>query len=308
MQTTVAHTSACQGLGLHTGRPVSLTLAPAPVHTGIVFVRTDLDGDNRIPALWNRVADTRLCTVIANEFGASVGTIEHLMAALRGCGIDNVFVHLDGPEVPVMDGSSAPFVALIDRVGIVAQAAPRRAIKILDDVIVEEEGKRVRLSPAAVPSFSGQIDFAHPVIGRQFFSTTLLNGYFRHELSQARTFGFAHEVEALRAAGLARGGSLENAIVLDERRVLNKEGLRYSDEFIRHKLLDAVGDLYLAGAPIIGAYECYRPGHAMNNALLHKLFANRDAWMYVDPESDAVAGAMVAVLPHPAHAAGAGVA
>jgi UDP-3-O-[3-hydroxymyristoyl] N-acetylglucosamine deacetylase len=181
-----------------------------------------------------------------------------------------------------MDGSSAAFVAGIDSVGIRVQSAPRRAIRIVKEVMVEHDGKRVRLKPADSSVFSGQIDFKHPAIGSQYHETVLYNGNFRHELAEARTFGFAEEVEAMRKMGLARGGSLDNAIVLDSDKVLNVEGLRFDDEFIRHKLLDAVGDLYLAGGPIIGAYEGFKAGHAMNNAILHELFAHPDAYVMVD--------------------------
>jgi len=292
MQHTLATATTISGTGLHSGAEVAMTLRPAGVDTGIVFVRTDVaDRDNRVPARWDAVVDTRLCTVIGNRENVTVGTIEHLMAALRGCGVDNLLIEIDGPEVPVMDGSSAPFVALIDRAGLKMQSAPRRAIKILKEVSITEGDKTARLSPSPVSSFGGRIDFDHPSIGRQKLDIQLLNGNFRHDIADARTFGFLHEVEALRRAGLALGGSLDNAIVLDETTVLNNDGLRYYDEFIRHKLLDAIGDLYLAGGQIIGAYQADKPGHAMNNALLHKLFATRGAWKMVDLEfDDTVAG------------------
>ena len=300
MQHTLKNTVVISGIGLHSGARVTMRLIPAGVDHGIVFVRTDRSGDNFIPARWDHVVDTRLCTMVGNAAGATVGTIEHLMAALRGCGVDNLRIEIDGPEVPVMDGSSAPFIAAIDDVGIQLLVAPRRGIKVLQEVVVEEEGKRVRLSPATGSVFAGQIDFRHPVIGNQFYETRLVNGNFRHELSTARTFGFIEEVEALRAAGLARGGSMDNAIVLDKGRVLNEEGLRYSDEFIRHKLLDAVGDLFLAGGPIIGAYEGFRAGHALNNAILHKLFTTKGAWkpvdLFMDDEADAVESVPAAAL------------
>lgn len=288
MQQTIRQTLTIQGIGLHSGAIVTLTIHPAGEGHGIVFVRSDVtDRDNIIPAQWDNVADTRLCTVIANEAGASVGTIEHLMAALRGCGIDNVKIEIDGPEVPVMDGSSAPFVERFDAVGVLAQSAPRRAIRVLKEVSVTQDGKRVRLSPSDSSAFVGQIEFNHPAIGSQFFETKLYNGNFRHDLASARTFGFAHEVEAMRKMGLARGGSLDNAIVLDDMKVLNQDGLRFADEFIRHKLLDAVGDLYLAGGPILGVYEGFKAGHALNNAILHELFATPGAWAYVDVFEDA---------------------
>jgi len=283
MQHTLKSAITFQGVCLHSGETVTMVVHPAAADHGIVFVRTDVtSGDNVIPALWNNVVDTRLCTMIGNKNKVTVGTIEHLMAALRGCGVDNVRIELDGPEVPVMDGSSAPFVARIDEVGTGTQAAPRRGIKILKEIIVEEDGKRVRLSPAQGSVFGGQIEFANAAIGKQYFETKLVNGNFRHDLAEARTFGFLKDVEAMRAMGLARGGSLDNAIVLDDGRVMNKEGLRFENEFIRHKLLDAVGDLFLAGGPIIGAYEGFRAGHDMNNKILHKLFSTEGAWMPVD--------------------------
>lgn len=260
-----------------------MTLRPAEAGQGIVFVRTDVTGkDNKIPALWDHVVDTQLCTVIGNDAGVSVGTIEHLMAALRGCGIDNLIVELDGPEVPAMDGSARPFVEMIEDAGIAQQALPRRAIRILKKVSIEMEGKRVSLQPAQGSIFGGEINFDHPQIGLQRFETRLLNGNFKHDLADARTFGFLHEVEYMRKNGLALGGSMENAIVLDQQTVMNPDGLRYGDEFIRHKLLDAIGDLYLAGGQIIGAYEGSKAGHAMNNALLRKLFATKGAWEIVD--------------------------
>lgn len=283
MQHTLKSAITFQGIGLHSGQTVTMTLYPATADHGIVFVRTDVSGcDNVVPALWNNVVDTRLCTMIGNQDKVTIGTIEHLMAALRGCGVDNLRIEIDGPEVPVMDGSSAPFVARIDEVGTAALAAPRRGIKVLKEIIIEEAGKRVRLSPAQGSIFGGQIEFANAVIGKQYFETRLVNGNFRHDLAEARTFGFLKDVEAMRAAGLALGGSLDNAIVLDEGRVMNKDGLRFHNEFIRHKLLDAVGDLFLAGGPIIGAYEGFRAGHDMNNKILHKLFSTEGAWMPVD--------------------------
>jgi len=283
MQHTLASAINFHGIGLHSGAKVSVTLRPALADSGILFIRTDVtDRDNVIPARWNYVVDTRLCTVIGNADRVTVGTIEHLMAALRGCGIDNAIIELDGSEVPVMDGSAAPFVDIIDDAGLQVQEAPRRAIKILKEISVEQDGKIVRLVPAIGSSFEGCIDFDHPSIGRQTYEIQLLNGNFRHDLADSRTFGFVHEVEALRKNGLALGGSLENAIVLDNVSVLNKDGLRHYDEFIRHKLLDAIGYLYLAGSQILGAYEADKPGHAMNNAILRKLFATRDAWTMVD--------------------------
>ncbi len=282
MQHTIQKEISATGTGLHSGAAINLALKPAAPGHGIVFVRTDLKGDNRIPALWDKVTDTRLCTVLANDSGASVGTVEHLMAALRGCAVDNILIELDGPEVPAMDGSSKPFVDMIDKVGVKAQNAPRRAIRVLQEVTIEENGKTVTLKPAEEFVFAGEIDFDHPDIGRQRYEIKLLNGNFRHDLADSRTFGFFHEVEMMRQNGLALGGSLENAIVLDKEKVMNPDGLRHSDEFIRHKLLDAVGDMYLAGAPILGAYEGVKAGHAMNNAILRKLFASPDAFEIIE--------------------------
>ena len=286
-QCTLEKSVAIKGIGLHSGKHVLMTLAPATEGSGIVFVRADItDSDNVIPALWSNVADTQLCTVIANEAGASVGTIEHLMAALRGCGIDNVVITLNGPEVPIMDGSAMPFVEAIEEAGIVEQEAPRGYIRVLKEVRFEKDGKVVTLSPSEESEFTGDIEFTHPSIGRQEFSTQLVNGDFKHDIAEARTFGFLHEVEYMRANGLALGGSLDNAIVLDQDAVMNEDGLRFDDEFIRHKILDAIGDLYLAGAPIMGIYDGHKAGHEMNNLILHALFADESAWDYTEKESD----------------------
>lgn len=287
MQKTLNGIVELDGIGLHSGRIVSMRLVPAPAGHGIIFKRTDMEeGANLIPALFDRVVDTRLCTLIANDHGARVGTIEHLMAALRGCGVDNVLVELDAAEVPVMDGSAKPFVDAIDSVGLFVQSAPRRAIKILKDIVVKDGDKLVRLSPSAVPVFRGRIEFAHADIGVQDYVLKLVNGNFRHDVADCRTFGFLKEAEMLRAAGLGLGGSLDNAVILDDDGVLNPDGLRCTDEFVRHKILDAVGDLYLAGAPILGTYEGHKAGHALNNAVLHALFADQTAWVSVDLYAD----------------------
>ena len=287
MQKTLKSDITMAGVGLHSGRVINLTIRPADTDTGIVFVRTDVDGKNNIiPALWNFVTDTQLCTVIANKDGASVGTIEHLMSALRGCGVDNAIIELDGAEVPIMDGSAMPFVTKIDEVGTVSQAASRKVIRVLKEVSVEHDGKRVTLKPANGSIFAGEIEFDHPEIGNQRFETQLVNGNFRHDIAEARTFGFLHEVEWMRSQGLAQGGSLDNAIVLDKETVMNAGGLRFNDEFIRHKLLDAIGDLYLAGYTIIGAYDGVKAGHAINNEILHALFADESNYEVVEiPEN-----------------------
>ncbi len=283
MQNTIKSSVSLNGVGLHSGKDINLVLHPAEENAGIVFVRTDIsDKNNVIPALWNAVADTQLCSVIANEDGVSVGTIEHLMSALRGLNIDNVRIELNGAEVPVMDGSAMPFVELIEGAGIEAQSAPRKIIRVLKDVTVEKDGKRVTLSPADGYVFGGEIEFDHPEIGAQNYEVQLLNGNFRHDIAEARTFGFLKEVEWMRSQGLALGGSLDNAIVLNDDGVMNPNGLRFDDEFIRHKLLDAIGDLYLAGAPIMGAYDGYKAGHEMNNLILHALFADESAYEIVE--------------------------
>lgn len=283
MQNTLKTAVTLKGIGLHSGKMITLTILPAPEDSGVVFVRTDVKGmDNQVPAFWNRVTNTQLCTLISNAQGVSVGTVEHLMSALRGLNIDNAYIELDGPEVPVMDGSAMPFVRLIQQAGIQKQSEPRRIIRVLKVISVEQDGKRVTLSPAQGSIFSGEITFDHPKIGLQRFHTSLVNGNFVEDIAQCRTFGFLHEVEWMRSQGLALGGSLENAIVLDQQTVLNPEGLRFADEFIRHKILDAIGDLYLAGAQILGAYDGVKAGHAMNNAILKALFADKTAYEIVE--------------------------
>ncbi len=285
MQNTLQKTVTLKGVGLHSGKPITLSLIPASENAGIVFVRTDVNGKNNvIPALWNAVKDTQLCTVIGNEDGVSVGTIEHLMSALRGLNIDNARIELDGAEVPIMDGSAQAFIDAIQTAGIKQQNSPRRVIRILKDVTVEKDGKTVTLSPSDTATFGGEIDFDHPEIGRQSHEVQLLNGNFVHDIANCRTFGFLHEVEWMRSQGLALGGSLDNAIVLDKEKVMNPGGLRRADEFIRHKLLDAIGDLYLAGAPIQGAYSSSRAGHEMNNLILQALFADESAFEIVEAE------------------------
>ncbi len=283
MQQTLKNSITATDIGLHSGQDITMTLRPAEAGRGIVFVRVDVtDKNNVVPALWNNVVDTQLCTVIGNDAGVTIGTVEHLMAALRGCNIDNVLVELDGSEVPAMDGSSAPFVQLIEQAGIAQQSAPRRVIKVLKEIRIEEDGKWASLKPASNSVFAGEINFDHPQIGAQSMEIQLVNGNFKHDLANCRTFGFLHEVEYMRSNGLALGGSLDNAIVLDQDKVMNLDGLRREDEFIRHKLLDAVGDIYLAGGHIIGAYDSAKPGHALNNNLLKALFADPDAWTYED--------------------------
>lgn len=285
-QQTLNTTIHCAGIGLHTGRRVRMTLRPAEADHGVVFIRTDVPADRAvIPARWDLVADTRLCTLLKNEHGTTIGTIEHLMAALRGLGIDNVLVEVDAPELPIMDGSAAEFVFLIECAGIEVQGQPRRMIRVLKDVRVQDGDKLVSLSPAPVSSFRAEIVYENTaLIRRQEGFLRLTDGAFKSEVADCRTFGFAHEVEAMRKAGLGLGGSLDNALVIEGDRVLNPGGLRHADEFIRHKILDAVGDLYLAGGQILGHYQGLRPGHAMNNAILRALFADATAWRREDAE------------------------
>jgi UDP-3-O-[3-hydroxymyristoyl] N-acetylglucosamine deacetylase len=282
-QQTLAGAVECVGVGLHSGMSVTMTLHPAAPDHGIVFRRLDVEGEPRdIPARFDRVVDTRMCSVLGNAAGVTVGTVEHLMAAFAGLGVDNARVDLDGPEVPIMDGSSAPFVFLIECTGLVEQSAPRRVVRVLKEVSIAAGSTEVSLAPGRCLTLDCEIDFRSAAVARQALTLPLVNGAFRKELSRARTFGFLEDVEKLRANGLARGGSLENAIVVDAGRVLNEDGLRYEDEFVRHKALDALGDLYLAGGMVIGAFRGVRSGHDANNRLLRALFADPAAWRIDD--------------------------
>ncbi len=288
-QRTLKSSINCTGVGLHSGNKISMTFKPAPVDTGVVFRRTDIQGKGAvIPARFDHVVDTRLCSVLGNKDGVTVGTVEHVMAALAGCGIDNVEIELNGPEVPIMDGSSEPFVFLIECAGIVEQDAPRRVIRVLKRVEVAYGSGHVAISPADTQIIDFEIDFDSQVVNRQEMSLKVVNGAFRKELAKARTFGFLHEVEALWEAGLAKGGSLDNAIVVGHDGVMNEDGLRFDDEFVRHKALDAIGDLYLAGAPVIGRFEGVCSGHAANNKLLRALLADESAWEWDVLRGDAV--------------------
>jgi UDP-3-O-[3-hydroxymyristoyl] N-acetylglucosamine deacetylase len=267
------------GVGVHTGAYTRVNVRPAPADAGIVFVRLDvLDRDNRVPAAAEAVCRTQLGTVIGNAAGVTVSTIEHLMAAFVMLGIDNAVVELDGPEMPIMDGSSEPFVRILDRAGRRSQEAARRYIEILKPVEVIDGEKRAALKPAARFEVAFEIRFPSAAIGRQVVDMAMDGPAFRRELADCRTFGFLHEVEALRAAGLARGGSMDNAVVVEGDRILNPEGLRRPDEFVRHKALDAIGDLYVLGAPVIGRFEGELAGHAINNLLVRALLARPDAW------------------------------
>lgn len=277
-QQTLKSAIHCTGTGVHSNLKVSMALRPASANTGIVFRRVDHPGrDQTIKAVHSNVVDTTLCTTIGNGT-VMVRTVEHLMAAFAGCGIDNAIVELDGEEVPVMDGSAAPFVFLIECAGIVEQRAPRRAIEVLKSIELADETRAMSITPADRFSLRCDIDFDHPALGYQSVVFDPLRTTFRNELSRARTFCMEADVQRMQAAGLGLGGSLENAVVVGDDGVLNEEGLRYPDEFVRHKALDCIGDLYLAGAPILGHVHSERAGHKMNYALLSALLGDPEAW------------------------------
>lgn len=270
------------GVGLHSGEKVLLTLRPAPINTGIVFRRVDLSPVVEIPASYECVGDTTLCTTL-HQGAVKIATVEHLLSALAGVGIDNAYIDVNAPELPIMDGSAAPFVFLIQSAGIEEQSAPKRYIRILKPIRVEDKEKYVQFMPHNGYKISFTIDFDHPVFNDKpqtvsfDFSTT---SYVK-QVCRARTFGFLSEYEKLRECDLAKGGSLDNAIVVDNYRVLNEEGLRFESEFVMHKILDAVGDLYLLGSSLIGAFEGYKSGHELNNKLLRALMLRQDAWEYI---------------------------
>ncbi len=282
-QRTLKRAIPCSGIGLHSGLEVNMVLHPAEAGSGIVFRRTDIsEADGRdpiVPALWDRVVDTTLCTRIANDDGVSIGTIEHLMAALAGAGIDNAVIDIDGPETPVMDGSSEPFGFLISCAGVVEQSAVRNAIRVLKPIQIGDAERGIRLEPTDGFSVSMTIDFPSSAIGRQEMHLDLEDGVFADELARARTFGFVSDLEKMRAAGLARGASLENAVAVDGDEIVNEGGLRYEDEFVRHKILDCVGDLYLAGAPLHARVVGSASGHRLNNDVLRALFEAEDSWV-----------------------------
>jgi UDP-3-O-[3-hydroxymyristoyl] N-acetylglucosamine deacetylase len=300
-QTTLADRVEISGLGVHSAAPARIVIHPADSDSGIVFLRTGLPGgrERLIEAKWSNVTQTSLCTVIGDATGASISTIEHLMSALSGLNVDNAMIEIDGPETPIMDGSAAEFVDAIDSVGLVTQSRRRRYIKIVKPVRVEQGRCHAELRPAS----SGfrvdiEIDFDASIIGKQRFAFGLEPQKFRREISRARTFGFVSDVKKLWQAGFALGSSLENSVALDGDSILNPEGLRYADEFVRHKALDAIGDLALAGAPILGSYVATRPGHTLNRAMLAALFADRKAYEIVEGGSRrfyAGSGARVAV-------------
>ena len=280
-QRTLKTQVSATGVGLHNGEKVTLTLKPAAIDTGIVFKRVDLPGTPTIQATPDAVRDTRMCSALEHD-GARVATVEHLMSALAGLGVDNIMVEVTASEIPIMDGSSGPFIFLLQQAGITEQDAPKKFIKIKKLVEVKDDDKWVKFEPYHGFKMDFTIDFAHPVFENSGSNVKIDfadNSYVK-EISRARTFGFMHEVEYLRANGLARGGSLDNAIVLDEYRILNTDGLRYEDEFAKHKVLDAIGDLYMLGHPLLGAFTAYKSGHALNNSLLRALLADASAWEF----------------------------
>jgi len=280
-QRTLKKQISATGVGLHNGEKVTLTLKPAAIDTGIVFKRADLPGAPTIQAQPDAVRDTRMCSALEHN-GARVSTVEHLMSALAGLGVDNVMIEVTASEIPIMDGSAGPFIYLLQQAGVVEQPAAKKFIRIKKLIEVKEADKWVKFEPYHGFKMDFTIDFAHPVFENSGSNVKIDfkdNSYIK-EISRARTFGFMHEVEYLRANGLARGGSLDNAIVLDEYRILNRDGLRYEDEFAKHKVLDAIGDLYMLGHPLLGAFTAYKSGHALNNALLIALLADADAWEF----------------------------
>lgn len=278
MQYTIASKAQFRGVGLHSGAAVRLSILPAPADHGIVFVRSDLEGE-RIPARWDHVIPSQLCTLLENGNGASVSTVEHVMAALAGLGVHNALIEVNGQEVPILDGSSAPFVKGILAAGLRAQPGTElRAIRLLKPVEVRQGDAFARLTPADHLEIHFDIDFADPAIGQQAKRLDMANGAFIHELMDSRTFCRLSDVEAMQKSGLALGGTFMNAVVIDGDKVLSPGGLRHQDEAVRHKMLDAMGDLALAGAPLLGRYTGHKAGHAMTNRLLRVLFARPDAW------------------------------
>ena len=284
-QTTLREHVSISGIGVHSGLPVTLTLHPADANTGIVFVRSGSDGsdEREVRADVRAVMATEFATVLGDSVGPLVSTAEHVLAALRGLGADNVIVELDGSEAPILDGSAAPFVDAIDRVGLISQSSPRRYIQVLKPVRVTRDGALGELRPYPRGlRIEAEIEFDHPVIGRQSLEVDITPATFRHDIARARTFGFLRDVAKLWSAGYALGASFDNTLVITEDRVLNPEGLRSPDEFVRHKVLDAVGDMALAGAPLLAAYKTVRGGHRLNYAVLSALMADTSAWRVVE--------------------------
>ncbi len=297
VQRTLDHSIRCSGIGLHSGRKIELILSPAAEDSGITFIRSDLGV--KIPAKASYVTDTRLCTTIGHG-EAHVSTIEHLLSALAGLGVDNACIEVSGPEVPIMDGSSAPFVFLIQCAGIREQSRAKKVLRILKRIEVTDGEKRCALYPAAGFKISYLLDYDHPLLRERTVQVDFARQAYTREISRARTFGFLHEVEALQKAGLALGGSLENAIVLDTHRVVNEGGLRYEDECVRHKILDTLGDLSLSGFPIVGAFEGEKTGHDMNHKLVTTLLADPSSFRIEELQSEEESAAVPAGQPQTA--------
>ena len=282
-QRTLKRAVSVTGNGLHSGSPVRVRLLPAPAGNGVVFQRTDLDGEPSIPAAYDRVVDTRLCTTLGTD-GVRIATVEHLMSALYGLGIDNVQILVDGPEIPILDGSSQPWIRAILKAGTRRQHRCRRLMVVRRAVTVRDGDAWARFEPSSRFRISARVDFDHPLISRHLFTFDFSELDFVQKIASARTFAFKREVDALRSMGLAKGGSLDNAIVIDDFSILNPEGLRFADEFVRHKVLDAIGDIALSGDKVIGHLVLHRSGHALNNQLLHELFADARNFRLVETE------------------------
>ena len=284
MQQTIQNPISCYGIGLHSGNKTQVTLKPAPANTGVVFIRTDISqADNLVIAQYNNVCDTTLSTSIRNLAGTQISTIEHLMAAIWGCGIDNIIIEIDGPEVPIMDGSSKPFVFMIEYAGTKTQNAPKKYLKILKDICVSDNGCELFATPGETLNIDLSIDFASPAIGKQQYSLNEKQN-FRDDVADSRTFGFLNELDYLQSKGLAKGASLDNAIGIDKDIILNHDGLRHKNEFVRHKMLDLVGDLFNAGSGFIGNLSGHKTSHALNNKFLHKLFEDPNSYKLVHSE------------------------
>ncbi|AIK17271.1 UDP-3-O-acyl-N-acetylglucosamine deacetylase [Glaesserella parasuis] len=283
-QRTLKQAAKVTGIGLHSGKKVTLTLRPAPAHTGIIYARTDLDPVVYFPASAESIRDTQLCTCMINDEGVRISTVEHLNAAMSALGLDNLIVEVDAAEIPIMDGSSSPFIYLLLDAGIEEQDVPKKFIRIKESVRVEEGDKWAEFKPYSHGlKLDFTIDFTHPMITKEVrnYKMEFSAQHFIQQLSRARTFTFMKDVEYLQSIGLALGGSLDNAIVLDEYRILNEEGLRFKDELVRHKMLDAVGDLFMCGYNILGDFKAYKSGHSLNNKLLRAVLANENAWEFV---------------------------
>lgn len=281
-QKTINKKVSCNGIGLHSGKEVKMILLPGPANSGIIFKRVDIfDQNNQIFAHYKNVITTNLGTTIANSSSVKIATIEHLMAAIWGCGIDNLIIELDAEEIPIMDGSSAAFIFLIECAGIHVQEEPRKMIEILKTISVQDGDKSLTIEPSKEFSIDLHIDFSHSQLGQQNLDFHTNRSSFKNDISRARTFAFEKDIEKMRHIGLALGGSLKNAVVIGENGIINPEGLRYKDEFVRHKMLDFIGDIFLAGGYILGHFKGVKAGHAINNKLLHQLFSDEKSYRFV---------------------------